>query len=72
MPSLDLQPALDPPELLVATVTAADARKASFAPMDEAVALTGMEYGGIIPSGSRRSGRSPSTRASQRCREPRP
>src|SRR5688572_5331589 len=28
-----------------------DARKASFAPMDEAVALTGMEYGGITPVG---------------------
>jgi len=28
-----------------------DARKASFAPMDEAVALTGMEYGGITPLG---------------------
>jgi prolyl-tRNA editing enzyme YbaK/EbsC (Cys-tRNA(Pro) deacylase) len=28
-----------------------DARKASFAPMDEAVALTGMEYGGITPPG---------------------
>ncbi|MGZ3141955.1 YbaK/EbsC family protein [Lentzea chajnantorensis] len=28
-----------------------DARKASFAPMDEAVALTGMEYGGITPIG---------------------
>jgi prolyl-tRNA editing enzyme YbaK/EbsC (Cys-tRNA(Pro) deacylase) len=27
------------------------ARKASFAPMDEAVALTGMEYGGITPVG---------------------
>ncbi|RGE21152.1 YbaK/EbsC family protein [Leucobacter sp. wl10] len=27
------------------------ARKASFAPMDEAVALTGMEYGGITPLG---------------------
>jgi prolyl-tRNA editing enzyme YbaK/EbsC (Cys-tRNA(Pro) deacylase) len=26
-----------------------DARKASFAPMDEAVRLTGMEYGGITP-----------------------
>ena len=28
-----------------------DARKASFAPMDAAVALTGMEYGGITPIG---------------------
>jgi prolyl-tRNA editing enzyme YbaK/EbsC (Cys-tRNA(Pro) deacylase) len=28
-----------------------DARRASFAPMDEAVALTGMEYGGITPVG---------------------
>lgn len=28
-----------------------DARKASFAPMDTAVALTGMEYGGITPIG---------------------
>ena len=28
-----------------------DARKASFAPMDQAVALTGMEYGGITPVG---------------------
>ena len=28
-----------------------DARKASFAPMDDAVALTGMEYGGITPLG---------------------
>jgi prolyl-tRNA editing enzyme YbaK/EbsC (Cys-tRNA(Pro) deacylase) len=28
-----------------------DARSASFAPMDEAVALTGMEYGGITPLG---------------------
>jgi prolyl-tRNA editing enzyme YbaK/EbsC (Cys-tRNA(Pro) deacylase) len=28
-----------------------DARRASFAPMDEAVALTGMEYGGITPIG---------------------
>ncbi len=28
-----------------------DARKASFAPMDEAVSLTGMEYGGITPIG---------------------
>ncbi len=28
-----------------------DARKASFAPQDEAVALTGMEYGGITPVG---------------------
>ena len=28
-----------------------DARKASFAPMDEAVGLTGMEYGGITPVG---------------------
>ncbi|WP_020662984.1 YbaK/EbsC family protein [Amycolatopsis benzoatilytica] len=28
-----------------------DVRKASFAPMDEAVALTGMEYGGITPVG---------------------
>ena len=28
-----------------------DARKASFAPMDDAVALTGMEYGGITPVG---------------------
>lgn len=27
------------------------ARKASFAPMDEAVALTGMQYGGITPIG---------------------
>ena len=28
-----------------------DARKASFAPMDDAVELTGMEYGGITPLG---------------------
>lgn len=28
-----------------------DVRKASFAPMDEAVALTGMAYGGITPIG---------------------
>jgi prolyl-tRNA editing enzyme YbaK/EbsC (Cys-tRNA(Pro) deacylase) len=28
-----------------------EARKASFAPMDDAVALTGMEYGGITPIG---------------------
>ncbi|CAM2883340.1 YbaK/EbsC family protein [Saccharomonospora xinjiangensis] len=28
-----------------------DVRKASFAPMDEAVALTGMAYGGITPVG---------------------
>lgn len=28
-----------------------DVRTASFAPMDEAVALTGMEYGGITPLG---------------------
>ncbi len=28
-----------------------DARKASFAPMDDAVAMTGMEYGGITPIG---------------------
>ena len=28
-----------------------DARKASFAPMDDAVALTAMEYGGITPLG---------------------
>ena len=28
-----------------------DARTASFAPMDEAVALSGMEYGGITPIG---------------------
>lgn len=28
-----------------------DARKASFAPMDTAVALTGMEFGGITPVG---------------------
>ena len=28
-----------------------DARKASFAPMDDAVAHTGMEYGGITPLG---------------------
>jgi prolyl-tRNA editing enzyme YbaK/EbsC (Cys-tRNA(Pro) deacylase) len=28
-----------------------DARKASFAPMDDAVALTGMEFGGICPVG---------------------
>ena len=28
-----------------------DVRKASFAPMDEAVALTGMEFGGITPIG---------------------
>jgi prolyl-tRNA editing enzyme YbaK/EbsC (Cys-tRNA(Pro) deacylase) len=28
-----------------------DTRKASFAPMDDAVALTGMEYGGITPIG---------------------
>jgi prolyl-tRNA editing enzyme YbaK/EbsC (Cys-tRNA(Pro) deacylase) len=28
-----------------------DARKCSFAPMDEAVAMTGMEYGGITPIG---------------------
>ncbi|MDZ8173060.1 YbaK/EbsC family protein [Microbacterium xanthum] len=28
-----------------------DARRASFAPMDDAVAMTGMEYGGITPLG---------------------
>ena len=28
-----------------------DSRKASFAPMDDAVAITGMEYGGITPVG---------------------
>jgi prolyl-tRNA editing enzyme YbaK/EbsC (Cys-tRNA(Pro) deacylase) len=28
-----------------------DARKASFAPMDDAVEMTGMEYGGITPIG---------------------
>lgn len=28
-----------------------DARKASFAPMEQAVAATGMEYGGITPPG---------------------
>ncbi|ASW52960.1 hypothetical protein CIK06_00290 [Plantactinospora sp. KBS50] len=28
-----------------------DVRKASFAPMDDAVRLTGMEYGGITPIG---------------------
>lgn len=28
-----------------------DARRASFAPMEDAVALTGMEYGGITPVG---------------------
>jgi prolyl-tRNA editing enzyme YbaK/EbsC (Cys-tRNA(Pro) deacylase) len=28
-----------------------DARRASFAPMDDAVALTGMEFGGITPIG---------------------
>jgi len=28
-----------------------DVRSASFAPVDEAVALTGMEYGGITPIG---------------------
>jgi prolyl-tRNA editing enzyme YbaK/EbsC (Cys-tRNA(Pro) deacylase) len=28
-----------------------DARKASFAPMDDAVRITGMEYGGITPIG---------------------
>jgi prolyl-tRNA editing enzyme YbaK/EbsC (Cys-tRNA(Pro) deacylase) len=28
-----------------------DARKASFAPMDDAVERTGMEYGGITPPG---------------------
>jgi prolyl-tRNA editing enzyme YbaK/EbsC (Cys-tRNA(Pro) deacylase) len=28
-----------------------DARRCSFAPMDDAVALTGMEYGGITPIG---------------------
>jgi prolyl-tRNA editing enzyme YbaK/EbsC (Cys-tRNA(Pro) deacylase) len=28
-----------------------DARKASFAPMDDAVRMTGMEYGGITPIG---------------------
>ena len=28
-----------------------DARKASFAPMDDVVALSGMEYGGITPPG---------------------
>ena len=28
-----------------------DARKASFAPLDDVVALTGMEYGGITPIG---------------------
>jgi len=30
---------------------ALDVRKASFAPMDEAVGLTGMQYGGITPIG---------------------
>jgi prolyl-tRNA editing enzyme YbaK/EbsC (Cys-tRNA(Pro) deacylase) len=28
-----------------------DARKASFAPMEDAVTLTGMEFGGITPIG---------------------
>jgi prolyl-tRNA editing enzyme YbaK/EbsC (Cys-tRNA(Pro) deacylase) len=28
-----------------------EARKASFAPMEDAVTLTGMEYGGITPIG---------------------
>ncbi|GAA3219623.1 YbaK/EbsC family protein [Pseudonocardia petroleophila] len=28
-----------------------DARKASFAPMDDAVTITGMEYGGVTPIG---------------------
>jgi prolyl-tRNA editing enzyme YbaK/EbsC (Cys-tRNA(Pro) deacylase) len=32
-----------------------DARKASFAPMDDAVSLTAMEYGGITPIGLPRS-----------------
>jgi prolyl-tRNA editing enzyme YbaK/EbsC (Cys-tRNA(Pro) deacylase) len=99
MPSLELSPALERPELLAAPVVAAlrdlapglaarvavapidgtrgettryaacivlattrldvsgvvrrllDARKASFAPVDDAVALSGMEYGGITPVG---------------------
>ena len=43
-----------------------DVRKCSFAPMDEAVALTGMEYGGITPVGLPRTGWSSSTRLSSR------
>ena len=38
-----------------------DVRKASFAPMEEAVALTGMEFGGITPIGLPRAGRCSST-----------
>ena len=38
-----------------------DARKCSFAPMDDAVRLTGMEYGGITPLGCPATGRSWST-----------
>lgn len=45
-----------------------DVRKASFAPMDDAVSLTGMEYGGITPSASPPAGRSSSTPASSTCR----
>ena len=45
-----------------------NARRASFAPMDEAVALTGMEYGGITPSACRRAGRCSSTPPSPRPR----
>lgn len=39
-----------------------DVRKASFAPMDQAVELTGMEYGASPRSDCRRRGRSTSTR----------
>jgi prolyl-tRNA editing enzyme YbaK/EbsC (Cys-tRNA(Pro) deacylase) len=38
-----------------------DVRKASFAPMAEAVELTGMEYGGITPLGLPAAGRCWST-----------
>ena len=43
-----------------------DVRKASFMPMDEAVAGTGMEYGGITPIGLPPAGRCWSTRRSRR------
>ena len=47
-----------------------DVRKASFLPMDRAVELTGMEYGGITPIGLPRqlagSGRRTGSRASRR------
>lgn len=64
--TLTAVPALDRPDLLAEPVAVAlagldagrvgvkrrlDVRKASFAPMDDAVALTGMAYGGITPIG---------------------